>query len=96
MFENSLSVSVQGELLENELSRNICDTNTKYILYGKMNQKLDPVWGYTYTITYSGWDLFDDVKRCDNLIRINFDHYITVYDLKWFDFPYRLLNGLSY
>ena len=53
------------------------------IIYGKLSKKQDEEY---YTLNSQRWEIYDEVRRGEYAYRIPFKHFITIYDLKWFDF----------
>lgn len=83
MFEDELSVYFKGKNPKNILSYDIIDSETEFIIYGKLTKEGDEEF---YTLNSQKWEISNEVKRDDYSCRIPFRHFITVYDLNWFDF----------
>ena len=78
-------INFKGALPQNLLSSDIYASGTQFILYGTLSVNEDK-----YTLNVFDWDIMGYVNRdCDSL-RLDMKKYITVFDLKWFDF---LLSG---
>ncbi len=78
-------INFKGALPQNLLSSDIYASGTQFILYGTLSINEDK-----YTLNVFDWDIMGYVNRdCDSL-RLDMKKYITVFDLKWFDF---LLSG---
>lgn len=83
IFEDELSVYFKGKNPKNILSYDIIDSETEFIIYGKLTKEDDEEF---YTLNSRKWEISNEVKRDDYSCRIPFRHFITVYDLNWFDF----------
>lgn len=74
-------MNVEGDLPQNILSKDICESGTAFLLYGSLT-----VYEDEYTLDVSDWDVFGNVNRnCDSL-RLDLKKYITILDFKCFDF----------
>lgn len=83
MFEDEIYVDFKGKNPKSILSYDITDSETEFIIYGKLTKEDDEEF---YTLNSRRWEISNEVKRDDYSCRIPFKHFITVYDLKWFDF----------
>lgn len=74
-------MNFEGALPQNILSKDICESGTAFVLYGSLS-----VYEDEYTLDVCDWDVFGNVNRnCDSL-RLDWKKYITILDFKWFDF----------
>lgn len=74
-------MNFEGALPQNILSKDICESGTAFVLYGTLS-----VYEDKYTLDVCDWDVFGNVNRnCDSL-RLDLKKYVTFFDLKWFDF----------
>ena len=83
MWEDEMPVIFNGKNPKNILSYDICNNDTEFIIYGKLSKKQDEEY---YTLNSQRWEIYDEVRRGEYAYRIPFKHFITIYDLKWFDF----------
>lgn len=81
--KREVSVNFVGKNPKNLLSYDICNSYTEFIIYGNLTKKENEKW---YTLHSKKWEIFDEVKRGDYQLRIPFKHFITIYDLRLFDF----------
>lgn len=74
-------INFEGGLPQNILSKDIYESGTAFVLYGTLSE-----YENEYTLDVCDWDVLGNVNRnCDSL-RLNLKKYITILDLKWFDF----------
>ena len=60
---------------------------TQFIMYGKLVKEFDKSLGReVYTLDCTKWQIYSEVKRGNYSFRIPYKHFITIYDLKYFDF----------
>lgn len=83
IYDNGLPVILTGRNPKEILSYDICNNYTEFIIYGSLRKENNTEY---YTLDSKGWDISEDVKRGNYSYRIPFEHFITIYDLKWFDF----------
>lgn len=82
MWADGFAVNFTGKSPKDILSYDICNNYTKFIIYGS----LDKVEDEYYTLKSERWGILGKVRRGGFSLRIPFKHYITIYDLNWFDF----------
>lgn len=74
-------VIFEGKLPQNILSADVYLSGTTFVIYGKLVKESN-----FYTLQSENWDILYNVNRnCDSL-RIDFNRFITIFDLKYFDF----------
>ncbi len=83
MWEDGIYVFFNGKDPKKILSYDICNNYTEFIIYGELTKEENEEF---YTLNSRKWEIFDEVRRGDYSLRIPFKHFITVYDLFWFDF----------
>lgn len=83
MWEDGVPVYFTGSNPKNILSYDICNNYTEFLIYGSLSKQNNERF---YTINSDKWQIYGDVKRGNYSYRIPFKHFITLYDLKWFDF----------
>lgn len=79
------NISFEGKLPDNILSEDVYKHGTTFIIYGDLTQNDD-----SYILHSQDWDILYQVNRDPESLRIDFRRFITIYDMKWFDF---LLSG---
>ena len=63
------------------------EKNKQTIMYGKLVKEFDKSLGReVYTLDCTKWQIYSEVKRGNYSFRIPYKHFITIYDLKYFDF----------
>ncbi len=83
MLNEEIPVYFIGENPKKVLSYDICNNYTEFIIYGELTKEKNDRF---YTLNSDSWEILDEVKRGNYSFRIPFKHFITIYDLKWFDF----------
>ncbi|MBO5342874.1 MAG: hypothetical protein J6A57_00275 [Ruminococcus sp.] len=74
-------VIFEGKLPQNILSADVYMSGTTFVIYGKLVKESN-----FYILQSENWDILYNVNRnCDSL-RIDFNRFITIFDLKYFDF----------
>lgn len=74
-------VIFEGKLPQNILSADVYMSGTTFVIYGKIVKESN-----LYILQSEDWDiLYNTNRKCDSL-RIDFKRFITIYDLKYFDF----------
>lgn len=74
-------VIFEGKLPQNILSADVYMSGTTFVIYGKLVKESN-----LYILQSEDWDILYNINRnCDSL-RIDFQRFITIYDLKYFDF----------
>lgn len=86
-WEYGVSIVLKGKNPKSILSYDICNNYTQFIMYGKLTKEYNSSLGQeVYTLNCSKWQIYNEVKRGNNSFRIKHKHFITIYDLKYFDF----------
>ncbi len=86
-WENGVGIVLKGKNPKNILSYDICNNYTQFIMYGKLVKEFDKSLGReVYTLDCTKWQIYSEVKRGNYSFRIPYKHFITIYDLKYFDF----------
>ena len=83
MWNEGLPVYFTGKNPNDLLSYDICNNYTQFAIYGSLLKDSDETF---YTLNCDKWKMFGEVKRGNHCYRLPFKHFITLYDLKWFDF----------
>lgn len=83
ILNEEIPVYFKGKNPKKMLSYDICNNYTKFIIYGKLTKEDDEEF---YTLNSHKWEILDEVNRGNYSFRIPFKHFITIYDLKCFDF----------
>lgn len=83
IWEDEMPVFFNGKNPKNILSYDICNNDTEFIIYGELSKDENEKY---YTLNSKRWEIYGEVRRGDYSCRIPFKHFITIYDLCWFDF----------
>lgn len=83
-------VELYGKVPQDVLSSDIYDNGeTTFVIYGSVNNNKLDIDDINF-INYRGWDFIGNISRDSESLRLPFKNYITIYDLKFFDF---MLSG---
>jgi len=79
-------VNIKGKSPRNTLSSDTYTTITEFVIYGSLKNEYCESSDYRSNTIYSKkWDIIGKVDRRKGSGKINFKHFITIYDLKWWD-----------
>ena len=93
-WENGIGIVLNGKNPKDTLSYDICNNYTQFIMYGNLTKDFYESYGKeVYILNCYEWQIHNEVKRGKCSFRIPYKHFITIYDLNWFDF---LLSDKGY
>lgn len=79
--------TLSGKNPKDILSYDICNGYTQFIMYGELRKQFNKSYnGEVYSLNCDKWEIYDEVRRGYNSLRIPLKNFITIYDLNWFDF----------
>ncbi len=87
LVEDYSGFILNGKNPKDILSYDICNGNTQFIMYGELSKNNNELSNKeVYSLNCYKWEIYYEVRRRKNSLRIPFKNYITVYDLNLFDF----------
>jgi len=75
------NIHIEGKLPQKIITKDIYESGTTFIIYGNIVSINN-----NYTLYSQEWDILYNINRNPNSLRIDFKKFITIYDLKYFDF----------
>lgn len=72
-------MNFEGAMPQNIISKDVCESGTAFVLYGALSED-------EHTLDVCDWDIFGNVNRSCDSLRLDLKKYVTILDFKWFDF----------